>query len=104
MLVQMAKVLGCGPVVGVVGAPHKIEACKACGADAVVCKAGRSDWWDDVAAASPDGYAAIFDANGVATCVEIKVLRRAAPDALVNFHRSLRYAGRTKRSRRPAAS
>ena len=67
MLVQMAKVLGCGPVVGVVGAPHKIEACKACGADAVVCKAGRSDWWDDVAAASPDGYAAIFDANGVAT-------------------------------------
>jgi 2-desacetyl-2-hydroxyethyl bacteriochlorophyllide A dehydrogenase len=67
MLVQMAKTLGCGPVVGVVGAPHKVEACEACGADTVVCKAGRSDWWDDVAAASPDGYAAIFDANGVAT-------------------------------------
>ena len=32
MLVQMAKTLGCGPVVGVVGAPHKIEACEACGA------------------------------------------------------------------------
>ena len=55
MLVQMAKTLGCKPVVGVVGAAHKIEACEACGADAVVCKAGRSDWWDDVAAASPDG-------------------------------------------------
>ena len=67
MLVQMAKTLGCKPVVGVVGAPHKIEACKACGADVVVCKAGRSDWWDEVDAASPDGYAAIFDANGVAT-------------------------------------
>jgi NADPH:quinone reductase-like Zn-dependent oxidoreductase len=67
MLVQMAKTLGCAPVVGVVGAAHKIEACEACGADTVVCKAGRSDWWDDVAAASPDGYAAIFDANGVAT-------------------------------------
>ena len=67
MLVQMAKTLGCGPVVGVVGAPHKVEACKACGADAVVCKAGRRDWWDEVDAASPDGYAAIFDANGVAT-------------------------------------
>ena len=77
MLVQMAKTLGCAPVVGVVGAAHKIEACEACGADTVVCKAGRSDWWDDVAAASPDGYAAIFDANGVATCVKIKVLRRA---------------------------
>ncbi len=67
MLVQMAKTLGCSPVVGVVGALHKVEACKACGADTVVCKAGRQDWWDDVAAASPDGYAAIFDANGVST-------------------------------------
>ena len=67
MLVQMAKTLGCSPVVGVVGALHKVEACKACGADTVVCKAGRQDWWDDVAAASPEGYAAIFDANGVST-------------------------------------
>lgn len=65
MLVQMAKILGCSPIVAVVGAPHKVKTCKDFGADFVIDKSS-SDLWSEAKKAS-NGYAAIFDANGVST-------------------------------------
>jgi NADPH:quinone reductase-like Zn-dependent oxidoreductase len=72
MLVQMAKILGCSPVVAVVGSSHKVSACEALGADVVIDKStlGSAGLWAAAAAAAPKGYAAIFDANGVATLRE----------------------------------
>ena len=66
MLVQMAKLCGCAPVVAVVGAPHKVAACIELGADVVIDKSQR-ELWEGAEAAAPEGFAAIFDANGVAT-------------------------------------
>jgi 2-desacetyl-2-hydroxyethyl bacteriochlorophyllide A dehydrogenase len=69
MLVQMAKLLGCAPVVAVVGAPHKMAACHALGAHVVIDKSS-ADLWTEAARAAPTGFAAVFDANGVATLAQ----------------------------------
>lgn len=65
MLVQMAKIMGCHPIVAVVGAAHKVQTCKDLGADVVIDKSS-CDLWSEANKASK-GYAAIFDANGVST-------------------------------------
>ena len=65
MLVQICKLKG-WRVCGVVGRGHKVEACKALGADCVIDKSSTS-LWGAAEAFAPDGYDAIFDANGVAT-------------------------------------
>ena len=67
MLVQMAKLLGCFPVVGVVGSSHKVAAVRDLGCDIVLDKQATPDFWPAARAAAPHGFAAIFDANGVAT-------------------------------------
>jgi synaptic vesicle membrane protein VAT-1 len=69
MLVQMSKLLGLSPIVGVVGRTDKVDAAKALGCDVVIDKS-QDDLWADARAASPDGYAAIMDANGVATIAQ----------------------------------
>ena len=68
-LLQMLKILKFGPVVAVVGGKNKVAYCKNLGADVVVCKEGRKDkdWWKECEAACPNGFRAIFDANGVST-------------------------------------
>lgn len=68
MLVQLGKEAGCR-VVGVVGAPHKVEAVKALGADFVIDKSNTS-LWEQAAHFAPNGYEAIFDANGIETLAE----------------------------------
>jgi len=70
MLVQMSKLLGLGPVVGVVGRTAKVEAAKALGCDVVIDKSTTPDLWGSAEEASPDGYAAIMDSSGVATLTE----------------------------------
>jgi synaptic vesicle membrane protein VAT-1 len=67
MLVQMAKILGLGPIVGVVGRPEKVAAAAALGCHVVVDKSSASDWWKVVRNAAPHGYSAIMDPNGVDT-------------------------------------
>jgi len=67
MLVQMAKVLGLGPVVGVVGRTSKVDAARALGCDVVIDKSREPDLWKAAEAAAPHGYAAIMDSNGVST-------------------------------------
>jgi synaptic vesicle membrane protein VAT-1 len=69
MLVQMSKLLGLSPVVGVVGRTAKVEAAKALGCDVVIDKS-RDDVWAAARAASPDGYSAIMDSSGVATITQ----------------------------------
>jgi len=69
MLVQMSKLLGLSPIVGVVGRTAKVEAARALGCDVVIDKS-KEVLWAKARAASPTGYAAIMDANGVATISE----------------------------------
>lgn len=67
MLVQMSKILGLGPIVGVVGSSSKVQAAKDLGCDVVIDKSSQnnSNWWKLVKDASPSGYSAVMDANGV---------------------------------------
>lgn len=67
-LVQIGKILGCR-VVGVVGAPHKVDAVRALGADEVIDKS-RERLWERARALAPDGYDVVLDANGVETLGE----------------------------------
>jgi NADPH:quinone reductase-like Zn-dependent oxidoreductase len=66
LLVQMSKVLGLSPIVGVVGRTSKVEAAKALGCDVVIDKS-QEDLWESAKAASPNGYAAIMESSGIAT-------------------------------------
>lgn len=67
MLVQMCKLLGLSPIVGVVGRTAKVDAAKALGCDVVIDKQATPDLWPAAEAAAPKGYASIFDSSGVAT-------------------------------------
>jgi NADPH:quinone reductase-like Zn-dependent oxidoreductase len=70
MLVQMAKLLGMSPVVGIVGSSTKIAAVKELGCDVVMDRSAYGNdatMWNALEEAVPNGFAAIFDANGVST-------------------------------------
>jgi NADPH:quinone reductase-like Zn-dependent oxidoreductase len=64
-LLQLARIAGC-TAVGVVGRTAKVEVARALGAHAVIDKS-REDLWRMARRHAPDGYDAVFDANGVAT-------------------------------------
>ena len=64
-LLQLARVAGC-TAVGVVGSTAKVEVARGVGAHAVIDKS-REDLWRMAKRHAPDGYDAIFDANGVET-------------------------------------
>ncbi len=63
-LLQQARILGC-LAVGVVGSPAKLETARAFGAHRVVARGPRL--WEELDALAPDGFDAVFDANGVST-------------------------------------
>ncbi len=67
-LLQMGR-LASAHVVGVVGASHKIAAAEKLGCNVVLDKS-TTPWIAAARAAAPDGYHAIFDANGVATLAD----------------------------------
>jgi len=72
MMVQMAKLLGLSPVVGVVGRTAKVEEARSLGCDVVIDKQqlrnDGSSMWDAIRASGPDdGYSIIADPNGVST-------------------------------------
>ncbi len=72
MMVQMAKLLGLSPVVGVVGRTAKVDAAKALGCDVVIDKQMLREeslsMWEAIRASGPqDGYSIIADPNGVST-------------------------------------
>lgn len=67
-LTQLAHAAGF-KVTGVVGGSHKIEAVKKLGADFVIDKS-QEDLWKKAREICPEGYDAIFDANGYVTLRE----------------------------------
>lgn len=64
-LVQLGKLAGC-PVVGVVGAPHKVATVSSVGADAVIDKSTEA-LWPAAERHAPAGYGVVLDANGAET-------------------------------------
>ena len=72
VLIQMLKICGYFPIVGVVGSSHKIQHVLNLGADNCIVKSSDNPkgFWDEANKISPGGYAAIFDANGVDTLNE----------------------------------
>jgi NADPH:quinone reductase-like Zn-dependent oxidoreductase len=92
-LVQLGRLAQCR-VVGVVGAGHKIDACRANGAEHVIDKS-CSDLWRAAAAFAPEGYHAIFDANGVSTLrASYAHLAPTGVLAIYGFHSMLPRGGR----------
>ncbi len=92
-LVQLGRLAGCR-VIGVVGSPHKVEHCRAMGADAVIDKSAR-DLWREAARLAPDGFQAVFDANGVSTLRQSWAhLAPAGKLAIYGFHSMLPKDGR----------
>jgi len=90
MLIQMCKARGFSPIVAVVGGTHKIEFCRDLGADVVIDKSKSKDLWKEVSAASPSGYVAIFDANGVETISQsYEHLARCGKIVLYGFHSNI---------------
>jgi len=64
-LLQLARLAGVRAI-GVVGAPRKREHALAMGADEVIDKS-RASPWPELERLAPEGFHAVFDANGVAT-------------------------------------
>ncbi len=64
-LCQLAAMRGCD-VVGVVGGAHKTSVARQAGASVVIDKSSQP-LWPEAEKAAPQGYQAIFDANGVST-------------------------------------
>lgn len=64
-LVQLSRLSGARPI-GVVGAPGKRAAVEALGAAGVIDRS-TEDLWERADALAPEGFDAIFDANGVST-------------------------------------
>ncbi|MGD8851330.1 MAG: medium chain dehydrogenase/reductase family protein [Gammaproteobacteria bacterium] len=91
-LVQLGKIAGCA-VAGVVGAPHKVAAVRAMGADAVIDKSSQR-LWEAAERFAPGGYDVILDANGVSTLAQS--YRHLAPVGklvVYGFHSMLRTTG-----------
>lgn len=63
-LLQQARALGCRPI-GVVGSAGKAALALEYGAQAVVARGPRL--WQDLDRAAPEGFDAVFDANGLST-------------------------------------
>lgn len=64
-ILQLGKLAG-ARTIGVVGGAHKVEHCRAMGADEVIDKSNQA-LWSEVERLAPDGLDAVFDANGVET-------------------------------------
>lgn len=84
-LVQMGNIARC-KVVGIVGASHKVETVKKLGAWEVIDKSTQ-DLWKESERLAPDGFDAIFDANGAETLKEsYQHLRAGGKLVVYGFH------------------
>ncbi|HRG16294.1 MAG TPA: medium chain dehydrogenase/reductase family protein [Pseudomonadota bacterium] len=92
-LVQIGRLAGC-EVTGVVGSTHKVEHCSRMGAEHVIDKS-RDDLWAAAKRVAPDGYHAVFDANGVATLRQSYAhLAPTGRLVIYGFHSMLPHDGR----------
>jgi len=81
-LLQLSRVAKC-TAIGVVGSTAKVEVARALGAHAVIDKS-RDDLWRLARRHAPEGYDAVFDANGVET-LRASYEHLAAPGRLVVY-------------------
>jgi NADPH:quinone reductase-like Zn-dependent oxidoreductase len=81
-LCQLARIAGC-TAVGVVGSAAKVQAARDAGAHAVIDKS-RDDLWRMARRHAPEGYDAVFDANGVET-LKASYEHLASPGRLVVY-------------------
>lgn len=93
-LLQLARLVG-ARAVGVVGAAHKVQAARDLGADVVIDKSSE-DLWDAAKSACPEGYDAVFDANGVSTLWQSYQHVRPTGRLVVYGHHSMLPRGRGK--------
>lgn len=84
-LTQICKLAG-SDVMGVVGAPHKVEIVKSLGANTVIDKSTQN-LWDEAEKFAPGGFDIIFDANGVETLSQsYQHLRAGGKLVVYGFH------------------
>jgi NADPH:quinone reductase-like Zn-dependent oxidoreductase len=84
-LIQLGKIEGCR-MIGVVGAPHKVEVAARLGADGVIDKS-TEPLWPTAERHAPDGYDVVLDANGVETLKEsYRHLAPAGKLVVYGFH------------------
>jgi NADPH:quinone reductase-like Zn-dependent oxidoreductase len=87
-LLQLGRIAGCR-MVGVVGAPHKIEAASNLGAAVVIDKSSE-DLWARSRELAPEGYDVVLDANGVTTLRQsYRCLRPTGKLIAYGFHSML---------------
>lgn len=67
-LVQLGKIANC-EITGVVGSTHKIEFLKSLGVESIIDKSTQ-DLWKEVKKIAPDGFDAVYDANGPETLMQ----------------------------------
>ncbi len=88
-LIQMCKLCGLSPVVAVVGSSHKVDFCRQLGADIVIDKSTQN-LWEEAEKASPEGYACVFDANGLETLqTSFDHVARCGTLVVYGFHSNL---------------
>ena len=68
-LVQISRILGLRPIVGVVGSSSKRDEASRLGCDVVIDKS-IEDLWSAARLVCPDGFSTVMDANGVSTLKE----------------------------------
>jgi NADPH:quinone reductase-like Zn-dependent oxidoreductase len=95
-LLQLGRIAGCR-MVGVVGAPHKVEVARRLGAEAVIDKSAEP-LWPAARRHAPGGYDVVLDANGVSTLKEsYRHLRSPGKLVIYGFHSMLpRQGGRPR--------
>ncbi len=64
-ILQLGRLAGAGTI-AVVGAAHKVDHARAMGADEIIDKSSQ-ELWPEVERLAPEGFDAVFDANGVET-------------------------------------
>ena len=92
-ILQLGKLAG-ARTIGVVGAAHKVEHARAMGANEVIDKSSQ-ELWPEAERLAPEGFDAVFDANGVETLkASYEHLSPTGRLVVYGFHTMLPKSGR----------
>lgn len=73
-ILQLGRLAGVR-IIGVVGAAHKVDHARAMGANGVIDKSSEG-LWSAAERLAPEGFDAVFDANGVETFGKLALIPR----------------------------
>ena len=92
-LIQLAKTLN-ARIAGVVGSSHKIEYVRSLGVETVIDKSQDKNFWPNLKREFPDGFDAVYDANGFTTFRQsYKILRPTGKLVVYGSHNLLPKSG-----------